>query len=306
VYISADEFASKKGGPCAATLGTFDGFHLGHKSIFAALQRRARDLGLSPVAITFDPHPRMIVTPDNPPQLLTTREEKIEILSERFNGSLVFLKFDDTLRNMSAEEFARDILIERFAIKALVVGFNHSFGRDRSGTAEHLHSIGAREGFDVEVVGPVKYRDDAVSSSRIRRAINAGEWSDALAMLGHPYPIHGIVAKGLGEGKKMGWPTINLDWSERKLLPREGVYSCMASVNGDLYKGMMFIGVNMLNPEKSLSVEANLFDFDRDVYEKAVTLYPKHYVRGIARFDSAAELALQIERDKKKIIDLLT
>lgn len=270
------------------------------------MQQKARNLGLPPVAITFDPHPRMIVTPDNPPQLLTTPEEKIEILSERFNGSLVFLKFDDALRNMSAEEFAQEILIGCFNIKALVVGFNHSFGRDRSGTTEQLRSIGGREGFEVEVVGPVKYRNDAISSSRIRRAINAGDLSEALAMLGHPYPIHGIVTKGLGQGQKMGWPTINLDWSNRKLLPQEGVYSCMASVNGNMYKGMMFIGVNMLNPEKSLSVEANLFDFDRNVYEKSVTLYPKHFVRSNARFDSTEELARQIAQDKKKIKGLLS
>jgi riboflavin kinase/FMN adenylyltransferase len=288
-----------------ATLGTFDGFHLGHQSIFDSLGQQARKLKLPQVAITFHPHPRVIVTPDSPPLLLTTPEEKIEILSERFNGSLVFLKFDEKLREMSAERFAEDILVKRFEIRALVVGFNHSFGHNRTGTADQLHEIGKQRGFEVEVVGPVKYKDKPISSSRVRRAIQEGDWEDALAMLGHPYPIHGVVKRGLGYGRKMGWPTINLTWEKRKLLPREGVYSCTASVNGDLYKGMMFIGVNMLNPEKTVSVEANLFDFDRSVYEKEATLYPRHFIRDNARFESADHLAAQIERDKRKALELL-
>ncbi len=288
-----------------ATLGTFDGFHLGHRSIFDALERQARTLGLSPVVITFHPHPRVIVTPDSPPLLLTTPEEKIDILSGRFDGSLVFLRFDENLRKMSAEEFAEDILVKRFGIRALVVGFNHNFGHNRTGTAEQLHMIGEQRGFGVEVVGPVKYKDQPISSSRIRRAIREGEWDDAVAMLGHPYPIHGVVTRGLGRGREMGWPTINLSWEKRKLLPKEGVYSCTASVNGDSYRGMMFIGVNMLNPDKTLSVEANLFDFDRSVYEKEATLYPRHFIRANRKFESADLLAEQIARDKKKILDLL-
>jgi len=288
-----------------ATLGTFDGFHLGHRSIFNALGRQAHNLGLPQVAITFHPHPRVIVTPDSPPLLLTTPEEKIEILRDRFDGSLVLLRFDENLREMSAEQFAEDVLVGRFGIRALVVGFNHSFGHNRTGTADQLHKIGEQRGFGVEVVGPVKYKDTPISSSRIRRAIHDGEWEDAVAMLGHPYPIHGVVTRGLGQGRKMGWPTINLEWEKRKLLPKEGVYSCTASVNGDSYKGMMFIGVNMLNPENTVSVEANLFDFDRSVYEKEATLYPRHFVRPNARFDSADLLAAQIARDKRKILDLL-
>ncbi len=301
-----DEFVLAGRGPCAATLGTFDGFHLGHEAIFSALQRKARSLGLPAVAITFDPHPRVVVTPDNPPLLLTTPEEKIEILGERFDGSLVFLKFDDVLRNMSAERFAKEVLIGQFDVKALVVGFNHSFGRNRSGTTDQLHQIGVREGFDVEVVRPVEYKGDTISSSRIRRAIHAGELGDVLAMLGHPYPIRGVVTKGLGWGRKMGWPTINLDWADRKMLPREGVYSCTASVNDHLYKGMMFIGINMLNPEETLSVEANLFDFDRDIYNKSVILYPRHFIRANARFESTEELSRQIAKDKKRVLELLT
>ena len=287
-----------------ATIGTFDGFHLGHQSIFAVLTRKAHLLGLPTAAITFHPHPRVIVTPEDPPLLLTTVEEKIETLNGRFDGALVFLKFDSHLREMSAEQFARDVLMNVFGVKALVVGYNHSFGRDRSGTPDHLRRIGGEEGFELEVVDPVTYKNRAISSSRIRRSITAGDWAEALAMLGHPYPIRGTVTKGIGEGRKMGWPTINLQWARRKLLPNEGVYSCTASVNGDAHRGMMFIGINMLNPDKKMSVEANLFDFDRDVYNSEVTLYPEHFVRHNARFGSPEELSRQIARDKQGILTL--
>ncbi|MEE9441801.1 MAG: bifunctional riboflavin kinase/FAD synthetase [candidate division Zixibacteria bacterium] len=305
VFTSADEYAKKSGGPCVATLGTFDGFHKGHASIFSRLIKVSQDMNLPAVVITFHPHPRVLVTPDNPPQLLTVPDEKIEILKSRLDGSLVFLTFNDKLRRMTAEEFAKNVLIERFGIKSLVVGYNHSFGRDRSGNIDHLREMGRRENFDVNVVGPVTYRDLPISSSRIRRAIQSGEWRDAIAMLGHHYPIYGTVVKGLGKGKQLGWPTMNIDWSERKMLPPQGVYSCLATLDEHTYKGMMFIGVNMLNPEKRVSVEAHLFDFNKDVYGKQVTLYPSHFLRSSRRFESVEALSHQIADDKEKIERLL-
>jgi riboflavin kinase / FMN adenylyltransferase len=287
-----------------ATLGTFDGFHLGHAAIFRELALRGKTMGLPPVAITFDPHPRVLVTPQDPPHLLTTPDEKIELLTAHFDGSLVFVRFDDLLRQMTADRFAKEILVDLFDIKALVVGYNHSFGRDRLGNTDVLKGIGGREGFDVEMVKPVTYADMPISSSRIRRAMQSGQWSDALHMLGHPYPIHGTVIRGLGRGRELGWPTINLEWSARKMLPQEGVYSCTASVNGNQYKGMMFVGVNMLNPRQTVSVEANLFDFDRNVYDREVTLYPEHFVRPNARFSSMEELSRQITQDKQTILKI--
>lgn len=274
-------------------------------AIFETLVHKAERLNLPPVAITFHPHPRVLVTPHDPPLLLTTPEEKIDILRDKLDGALIILKFDKNLRQMSAGQFINEILLARLGVKALVVGYNHSFGRDRTGNIDHLVAIGKETGFDVDVVGPVRYKDLPISSSRIRRAIAGSEWTDVKKMLGHAYPIHGIIVKGLGQGKKMGWPTINLKWSERKLLPAEGVYSCSAAVNGDCFKGMMFVGRNMLNPEKAVSVEANLFDFSRDVYGIEATLYPEQYIRPNARFDSMEALARQIAEDKKKVMRLI-
>ena len=186
-----------------------------------------------------------------------------------------------------------------------MVGYNHSFGRDRSGNIDNLAEIGARTGFDLEVVGPVTFKEMPISSSRIRRSISIGEWKDAINMLGHPYPIHGRIIKGAGRGRKLGWPTINLDWPERKLLPSEGVYSCTAAVNGSRFRGMMFIGVNMFSPNRTLAVEANLFDFDRDVYDMEATLFPSHFIRANERFDSPEALSRQIAKDKETILKLI-
>jgi len=287
------------------TLGTFDGFHRGHALIFERLKAKARAMNLPAVAITFHPHPRVLVTPDDPPLLLTTPEEKIELLDRHFDGTLVFLRFDDHLRKMTAEEFAGQVLVQQFGVTALVVGFNHSFGHRRSGNIDNLEEIGRREGFSLEVVEPVTYKDTPISSSRIRKAIKNVDWEDVIAMLGHPYPIHGKVVKGLGRGKKLGWPTVNIEWADRKLLPAEGVYSCRAQVNGDYYGGMMFLGINMFNPDKEVSVEANLFGFDRDIYGEDITLYPWHFIRNNRHFDSANGLSKQIADDKAKALNLL-
>jgi riboflavin kinase / FMN adenylyltransferase len=305
VYHSAEEFARERTQPGVATLGTFDGIHLGHAAIFSRLNEKAATLSLPPVVITFDPHPRVLVTPDDPPRLLTTTAEKIDILQNQFDGTVVILAFNDQLRQMTAEQFARDILLTQFGIRALVVGHDHSFGHRRTGNIDKLREIGNREGFEVEVVGPITYEGEPISSSRIRRAVSAGQWSEARAMLGHAYPIRGKVIRGLGHGRKMGWPTANIDWTERKLLPPQGVYSCTAAVNGDMHRGMMFVGVNMLNPEKTVSVEANLFAFDRDIYDADMTVFPLDFVRPNTRFPSMTELSAQIGKDKELIIDLL-
>ncbi|MDD4050315.1 MAG: bifunctional riboflavin kinase/FAD synthetase [candidate division Zixibacteria bacterium] len=300
-----DEYAAANAAPCVATVGTFDGFHRGHASIFERLAAHADAAGLPASAITFHPHPRVVVTPNDPPPLLTTPEEKTDILRDHFDGSLVFLNFDDKMRRMTAEQFINDILLDRFHIKALVVGYNHSFGHQRSGTADQLADLGLKAGFKVEVVSPVTYQDMPISSTRIRRVIKGGEWEDALQMLGHPYPIRGRVVKGIGQGRRLGWPTINLAWSERKLLPPAGVYACSALVDRVDYRGMMFIGVNMLNPQHVVSVEAHLFDFDRDLYGADVALYPSHFVRPNVRFGSPEELSRQIAHDKETVLKLI-
>ncbi len=286
----------------AVTIGTFDGIHRGHQEILRQLQAVADENGLSPVLVTFDPHPRLVVTPDDAPPLLTTLPEKERFLPDFLDGKALILKFDEQLRSLTAEEFVTGILIERLNLRHLVVGYDHTFGRGRSGTIVELSRMGQKYGFDVQVVKPVSVDGTVVSSSEIRRTLQRGDMPRATKLLGHPYAICGKVGKGIGLGRKLGYPTANVDYHPRKCLPKAGVYSCRVSVGDSRHQGMMFIGRNQFNPERPVTVEANIFNFDRDLYGQPVAVYPMAFIRANRRFDSADALARQIDQDKQQVL----
>ncbi len=288
--------------PVIATIGTFDGIHLGHQAIFQRVRQQSLKQEAEAVLITFHPHPRVVVSPDHVPSLLTTIEEKGKFIPRFFDGKVLILEFNEQLMNMPAEHFVKEILVDRINIKKLIVGYDHAIGKNRSGTIPTLQALGNEFGFKLEVVEPVLYGNEPVSSSRIRRALESNEYREALQMLGHDYAIYGTVERGIGLGKKLGYPTANVMYSSRKLLPAEGVYACRAHVNGDHCRGMMFIGRNHFNPEEKISVEANLFHFDRDIYEEEITVFPTHYIRENRRYDSTDDLVAQIELDKQRVL----
>ena len=287
-----------------ATIGTFDGIHLGHQEIFRRVRGQSEENGTDPVLITFHPHPRMLVTPDSIPLLLTTIEEKGKFIPDYFDGKVLILDFNKDLMNTQAERFVKRILVERVGIRKLIVGYDHAFGRDRQGDIPALKAMGVEMGFEVEVVDPVMVNEKPVSSSRIRKAIIEGRYPEALNLLGHYYAIYGTVERGIGMGRRLGYPTANVSYSNRKLLPGEGVYACRAEVEGDILYGMMFIGQNYLNPEDCISVEANIFEFDRDIYDREITIYPIRFIRENRKFDSMDKLVEQIERDKKQVLNI--
>jgi len=255
--------------------------------------------------VTFHPHPRIVVTPNNVPMLLTTIEEKEKFVPHFFSGRVMVLDFNDHLKKMSAESFVEEILLKHTGMTKLVVGHDHAFGRNREGNAELLKKLGEKHGFEVEIVGPVLDNDKAISSSRIRRAIGNNEYDEAINLLGHAYAIYGTVERGIGLGRKLGYPTANVAYSERKLLPVEGVYSCWAQIGDEFKDGMMFIGRNHFNPSGRITVEANLFDFDQDIYDEELIVYATHYVRSNRKFDSTDELVAQIEKDKEEILSII-
>lgn len=292
-------------GSTVATIGTFDGIHLGHQAIFEQVNRAARAQKLRPVLVTFHPHPRVVVTPESIPLLLTTLEEKERFVPCFFKGEMLVLEFNDGLKNLTAEDFVRKILVDRLGIKQLIVGYDHHLGRDRGGTIAELQRLGGELGFGVEVVGPVIVDEAPVSSTRIRRAIHDNQFEEALSLLGHEYAIFGTVERGLGLGRKLGYPTANVKHSMRKLLPPEGVYACWVQIGTSEYSGMMFIGQNHFNPAQRVTVEANLFDFDRDIYDHEILLYPTTYIRPNRRFPSTGELKTQIGKDKERVIEIL-
>ena len=287
------------------TVGTFDGIHRGHQAIFRCVRERARESGLAPVLITFHPHPRMVVTPDNVPMLLTTIEEKAKFVPCFFEGTVLVVEFNEALRNMEAEEFVKQIIVDRVGVRRLVVGYDHGLGKNRDGDVNLLERMAEKYGFEVEVVGPVICNDAPISSTRIRQALTFAKYDFAVDLLGHDYAIFGTVEKGIGLGKKLGYPTANVRYSHRKLLPPEGVYACWALIGGEEKNGMMFVGQNHFNPAAAISVEANLFDFDRDIYGEDIIVYPTKFIRENRRFDSTEALVEQIKLDKKQVLDIV-
>nr|MBN2277935.1 bifunctional riboflavin kinase/FAD synthetase [candidate division Zixibacteria bacterium] len=284
------------------TIGTFDGVHRGHQAILKKLADTASKRNLPPLAITFEPHPRVLVTPDSPPPLLTCLNEKIRLFTKYFEGTFLVLNFNDHLKNLNAEEFTTEYLVEKMNLAKLIVGYDHAFGKNRSGTINDLMNLSRRYSFELEIVDPVIVDGRPISSTRIRKAMAGNNYSQALSLLGHPYPIGGRVIRGIGLGKKIGYPTANLEVSSRKLLPADGVYSCRAEMGKQTFDGMMFIGKNNFNPGAERSVEVNLFDFNEDIYDREIFCYPEIFIRENRKYTETSELIRQLEIDKKNVL----
>lgn len=288
----------------AVTIGTFDGIHLGHQAILKQLVDTAAVDNMKMVAITFEPHPRVLVTPDSPPPLLTNLTEKAKLFGQYLDGILLVLNFNRELMNMNAEQFARKYLIERLKIKKLIVGYDHAFGKDRSGTINDLMGLSHKYNFDLQIVNPVIVDGRPISSTRIRRVIAEQNLSDAIDLLGHPYLLAGKIKKGISLGKKLGFPTANIDIIPRKLLPKDGVYACSVEHGEKMYGGMMFIGKNHFNPEENKSIEVNIFDFDKEIYNEEIICYPETFIRENRKFDSTDQLVEQLKLDRENVLKI--
>ncbi|MGW8284004.1 MAG: bifunctional riboflavin kinase/FMN adenylyltransferase, partial [Gemmatimonadota bacterium] len=225
------------------TVGTFDGVHLGHRAVLDEIGRRARRRDMHSVLVTFDRHPLTVVRSDAAPGLLTTPDEKKEILSQSGLDYVAFLPFTHALSRLAPESFVRRILAERFRVRELVIGYDHGFGRARSGDIELLRRIGAEEGFDVDVVAAVRVNGQAVSSTAIRALVAEGRVEAAARLLGRPYSFRGPVVHGLGRGHELGFPTANIPApAGNKLLPCQGIYAVRASLRTDIREGLLHLG----------------------------------------------------------------
>jgi len=291
--------------PTVATIGTFDGIHRGHQAILMRVGEVSQATGHDAVLVTFDPHPRVVLSPEQIPLLLTSIEEKEKFIPDFFSGTVLVLEFNEKLKDLSAEEFVKNIMVRTIGAKEMIVGYDHALGRNRGGNIDELRRLGELYGFGVEVVGPVMNQKMPISSSRIRRAMLENDYEEAMSLLGHDYAIYGTVEKGIGLGRRIGYPTANVRYSLRKLLPPEGVYVCWAQVAGETKCGMMFIGKNYFNPQKRVSVEAHLFNFDKEIYNEEIIVYPTRFVRSNKKFDSTAALVEQIKKDEKNILEII-
>ncbi|MGH7525835.1 MAG: bifunctional riboflavin kinase/FAD synthetase [Gemmatimonadales bacterium] len=288
------------------TVGSFDGVHLGHRAVLDEIARRAEEAGRASVLVTFEPHPMEVVNPQAAPPLLTTGPERREILAQTPLDYVLFLRFDRRLAGLDPEAFVRTVLLERCAMRELVIGHDHGFGRGRSGDVETLRRLGAELGFDVDVVSAVDFGDQHVSSSRIRRAVAGGDLASAARMLGRPYQLSGRVARGERRGRLLGIPTINLgEIPARKLLPPDGVYAVRVEWRAGTAGGMMNQGPKPTFGDGRRSLEAHLFGFEGDLYGEWVRIEWVERLRDVERFPSAAQLQQQLERDRSRALAAL-
>jgi riboflavin kinase/FMN adenylyltransferase len=281
------------------TVGSFDGVHLGHQAVLREIDRRARAAGRASVLVTFDPHPLEVVNPGAAPPLLTTGPERLEILALSPLEYVLLVRFDRYLASLTPEEFVLQVLLQRCAVRELVIGHDHGFGRGRSGDVDTLRRLGEAHGFEVDVVPPVDFAGQHVSSSRIRRAVAGGDLSTAAAMLGRRYGVVGRVGEGERRGRLLGVPTINLsELSPRKLLPPDGVYAVRVEWRGGSGGGMMNQGPRPTFQDGRRVLEAHLFDFDGDLYGEWVRVEWIERLRDIERFGSVDQLKEQLKRDR--------
>lgn len=281
-----------------ATVGTFDGIHLGHWTVLQEIRTRAEETGRRSVLVTFHPHPLRIVRPEQAPALLTTPVEKKEILAESGLEYAVFLSFTEALSRYEPRRFVEEILVGRLGVEELVIGYDHGFGRDRAGGVDALETLGAELGFGVDVVAPVDVGGDTVSSSKIRALVTEGRVADAARLLGRPYSIRGIVVKGEGRGRELGFPTANLRTvGGDKLVPPQGIYAVKGILRRGSFTGALHLGPRPTFKGSPPSIEIHLLDFEGDIYGEEIRIDFVDYLREIAPFTSVAALVDQIRED---------
>jgi riboflavin kinase/FMN adenylyltransferase len=282
--------------------------HRGHLDVISRLVGRARDAGLPSVVVSFDPHPLEVVNPAAAPLLLTTSEEKLEVIAETGVDYFAIVPFTHELSSYGAGEFVDRVLCARFRMSELLIGYDHGFGHRREGNVTVLKELGAERGFRVDVVEAVSLGDGQhVSSTSIRRAIAGGDLLRAEQGLGRPYSVSGTVIAGDSRGRSLGFATINLSApSPRKLLPPEGVYAVRVQTPRGQFGGMMNLGPRPTFGDEQTSMEAHLFGVDADFYDMRVRIDFIRYLRETKKFATPAELVKQLGRDRENALAALT
>ncbi len=310
--------------PCVATVGNFDGVHLGHRCLIGQVERVAREEGMASLLLTFDGHPLRLLRPAAPLQLLTTTAEKTGLLLRSGADFVAVAPFDHALAAMPAREFMRDVLLRRLNVRVLVVGYAHSFGHDRDKTFDDYVAYGRELGMGVVRAGRLDCAGlglDApaaggpvatISSSFVRKALLRGDVELANRCLGYPYALAGRVVGGHHEGRKMGFPTANVQpESAEKLVPMGGAYAVEVEVadggdTGRRHRGMLNIGSRpTMDNGQERSIEANIFDFHADIYSKRVRILFRRFLRSEKKFGSVAELQAQLRHDEEAVRGLV-
>lgn len=305
IYHNIDDFVRLNN--AVVTIGTFDGVHAGHRKIISGIKELAAETGGETVLLTFFPHPRMILHPeDESIKMINTIAEKAEMLEELGIDHLIITPFSRDFSNQSAEEYIREILVNKIGTKTIVIGYDHRFGKDRLGGLDDLLRLGPVYGFDVVEIPEQDIYEVAISSTRIREALLNGAIELANTFLSYPFFITGHVVRGDQLGRTIGYPTANIVIEEKyKLIPLDGIFAAKVKIGDELYKGMAYIGTRPTVNGVTRNIEVNIFDFDREIYNQQIRMEFYNFVRDDMKFESLDELKEQIRKDKLDVEALL-
>ena len=281
------------------TTGTFDGLHVGHKQILNKLIELGNQSGLATVVVTFFPHPRIVLFPDQELKLINNIDENIKLFKNSGIDHLIIQPFDKQFSRITSLDYIRDILIQKIGLTELVIGHNHHFGRNREGSVNNLEEFADLYDFKIHEVNSYKMKDKEVSSTKIRNAIFNGDIKLANHYLGYNFQFSGLVVKGKGVGHTIGFPTANMKIENKnKIIPLKGVYSVLVYHNQEQFQGMLNIGTNPTFSNKTVSIEVNIFDFNKQIYDEYLTVEFIDRIRNEKKFQNIDQLKKQLSEDK--------
>ena len=282
------------------TIGTFDGVHLGHQQILKQLIDTSQQSKLKSVLLTFFPHPRMVLQPDIPMRLIQTIEEREKALRKTGLDYLVIHPFSEKFSRLSADDYVKQILVEKLNVRKVVVGYDHRFGRNRTASLEDMYNYADIYDFEVIEIDAKKIKSTAVSSTKIRKAIDEGDIALANSYLGDPFTLEGVVVHGDKRGRELSYPTANIELQNKhKIIPKQGVYLIQSDLDNQVVYGMMNIGTKPTFDTTNPSIEVHFFDWNGDLYDQTLRVKLLKWVREEQKFDSVAELQAQIHADER-------
>jgi riboflavin kinase/FMN adenylyltransferase len=306
LHTNLEQFKARKP---VVTIGTFDGVHLGHQKVILRLQEFAKQHDGETIIFTFHTHPRLITSPnENNLRLLTTLNEKIKLFEKYGIDHLIIYTFDKSFSELTYSEFVEKLLVDKIGTHCLVVGYDHKFGKNREGGFDYLKKCAEKFKFEIERLDALLVEEDSVSSTKIRNALQNGEIEKANHYLGYHFTLHGTVVEGKQLGRKLGFPTANIEASDKnKIIPGYGVYAVKVELNGADYNGMLNIGTRPTfnNNADNRSIEVNIFDFEGDIYGKEIILKFIGKIRDEKKFETMEMLVYQLEKDKIEALLIL-
>jgi len=304
IFDNLKSYSSKK--ESILTIGTFDGVHIGHNKILKRLIQDSKKNNLSSLVMTFFPHPRMILNKSHEIKMIDTIDEKINLLEKTGLDNLIIHPFDNNFSKIRAKEFVEEILVKKLKIKEIIIGYDHKFGKDREASVEDLKKFGKDYMFTVKEIPAQEIDSIAISSTKIRDAILNGEIEKCNKFLGRNFILTGKVVYGEGLGKKIDFPTANIEIKETyKIIPKNGVYLVKTKINSNTYFGMMNIGIRPTVGGRNKSLEIHFFNFKDNIYGKNVSIEIIKKIRDEEKFSSIDQLKIQLKKDEQFCLKLI-